>query len=50
MAGALLIGCGSGISDSALEATGLKGAPSWLVQGGEGLYSAVGDAPILITM
>lgn len=47
LAGALLVGCGSGISDAALEATGLKGAPSWVIQGGEGLYSAVGDAPIL---
>lgn len=47
LAGALLVGCGSGISDAALEATGLKGAPSWVIQGGEGLYSAIGDAPIL---
>lgn len=47
LAGALLVGCGSGISDAALEATGLKGAPTWVIQGGEGLYSAVGDAPIV---
>ena len=47
LVGALIVGCGSGISDEALEATGLKGAPSWVIQGGEGLYSAVGDAPIV---
>lgn len=47
VAGMLLVGCGGGISDAALEATGLKGAPEWVIQGGEGLYSAVGDAPII---
>lgn len=47
VAGMFLIGCGHGISDAALEATGLKGAPTWVIQGGEGLYSAVGDAPIV---
>lgn len=47
IAGMLLVGCGSGISDEALEATGLKGAPKWVIEGGEGLYSAVGDAPII---
>lgn len=47
VAGILLVGCGNGISDEALEATGLKGAPKWVINGGEGLYSAVGDAPIV---
>lgn len=47
LAGILFVGCGNGISEAALEATGLKGAPSWVIQGGEGLYSAVGDAPII---
>lgn len=47
IAGMLLVGCGGGISDEALEATGLKGAPKWVIEGGEGLYSAVGDAPII---
>lgn len=47
VAGMFLIGCGHGISDAALEATGLKGAPTWVINGGEGLYTAVGDAPII---
>lgn len=47
LAGILLVGCGNGISDAALEATGLKGAPNWVIQGGDGLYTAVGDAPIV---
>lgn len=47
IAGLLLSGCGSTISDSALEATGLKGAPKWVINGGEGLYSGIGDAPII---
>lgn len=43
----MLVGCGARISDEALEATGLKGAPKWVLEGGEGKYSAVGDAPIV---
>lgn len=45
--GLLLVGCGNGISDAALEATGLKGAPKWVINGGDGLYSGIGDAPII---
>lgn len=45
--GMLLVGCGNGISDAALQATGLKGAPKWVVNGGDGLYSGIGDAPII---
>lgn len=45
--GLFLVGCGNGISDAALEATGLKGAPKWVINGGDGLYSGIGDAPII---
>lgn len=47
IAGLFLVGCGNTISDAALEATGLKGAPKWVINGGEGLYSGIGDAPII---
>lgn len=45
--GFFLAGCVDGISEMALEATGLKGAPQWVINGGEGIYSGIGDAPII---
>lgn len=45
--GLLFIGCGSRISDEALEATGLKGAPEWIINMGDGPYSGVGSAFIV---
>lgn len=47
VAGLLFIGCGNGISDQALEATGLKGAPQWVLNLGDGPYSGVGSAFIV---
>lgn len=47
VAGLLFIGCGGGISDQALEATGLKGAPEWVLKLGDGPYSGVGSAFIV---
>ncbi|ANV97592.1 hypothetical protein BBW65_01670 [Helicobacter enhydrae] len=41
------VGCGTHISEEALQKTGLKGAPSWVIEGGVGLYSGIGDAPII---
>ncbi|WP_104696964.1 MULTISPECIES: LPP20 family lipoprotein [unclassified Helicobacter] len=47
-AGLMLSGCMSGgISKEARESVGWTNAPKWVVNGNDGGYSAVGDAPIV---
>ncbi|CBG40473.1 LPP20 family lipoprotein [Helicobacter mustelae] len=44
----VLAGCaGNSISDQAKEAVGWENAPKWVLNGADGDYSAVGDAPII---
>ena len=46
--GIVFVGCGfDGISKEAKAKTGLMDAPNWVIQGNDGGYSAVGDAPII---
>lgn len=56
VAALLLVGCGGenalgeggkAISKEALQATGMKGAPNWVLNGGQGDMSAIGDAEIV---
>lgn len=45
--GLVLAGCAGGISKEAKESVGWSDAPQWVVDGHDGDYSAVGDAPII---
>ncbi|MCE3037982.1 LPP20 family lipoprotein [Helicobacter anatolicus] len=46
--GLMLAGCaGNNISKEAREAVGWESAPQWVIDGHDGGYSAVGDAPIV---
>lgn len=46
--GLVLAGCaGNSISKAAKESVGWQNAPQWVIDGHDGGYSAVGDAPII---
>ncbi len=47
LVGVILAGCAGGISKEAKQAVGWSNAPQWVIDGNDGGYSAVGDAPII---